>query len=52
MKEIPQHCIDTFKERFGVHPSIVEITPTMSNEDTDKFLSKAHLLWFENFVSF
>lgn len=51
MKEIPQHCIDTFKERFGAHPSIVELTPTMSNEDTDKFLSKAHLLWFENFVN-
>ena len=51
MKEIPQHCIDTFKERFGVHPSIVELTPTMSSEDTDKFLSKAHLLWFENFVN-
>lgn len=51
MKEIPQHCIDTFKERFGVHPSIVKLTLTMSNEDTDKFLSKAHLLWFENFVN-
>ncbi len=51
MKEIPQHCIDTFKERFGVHPSIVELYPTMSSEDTDKFLSKSHLLWFENFVN-
>jgi hypothetical protein len=51
MKEIPQHCIDTFKERFGVHPSIVELTPTMSSEDTDKILSTAHLLWFENSVN-
>lgn len=51
MKEIPKHCIDTFKERYGAYPSIVELTPTMSKEDTDKFLSKSHLLWFENFVN-
>ena len=51
MKEIPQHCIDTFKERFGAHPSIVELTPTMSNEDTDKLLNKSLLLWFDYFVN-
>ena len=51
MKEIPKHCIDTFKERFGVHPSIVELYPTMSSEDTDKFLNKSRLLWFQNFVN-
>lgn len=51
MKEISQNCIDTFKERFGVHPSIVEITPTMSNEDTDKLLNKSLLLWFDYFVN-
>jgi hypothetical protein len=51
MKEIPQNCIDTFKERFRVHPSIVEITPTMSNEDTDKLLNKSLLLWFDYFVN-
>lgn len=51
MKEIPQNCIDTFKERFRVHPSIVELTPTMSNEDTDKLLNKSLLLWFDYFVN-
>ena len=43
MKEIPQHCVDTFKERFGVHPSIIEVYPNMSKEDTDKFLNKSIL---------
>ena len=51
MKEITQNCIDTFKERFGVHPSIIEVYPTISNEDTDKFLNKTHLLWFNYFVN-
>jgi enoyl reductase-like protein len=51
MKEIPQHCVDTFKERFGVHPSIVEVYPTMSKEDTDKLLNKSHTLWFDYFVN-
>ena len=51
MKEIPQNCIDTFKERFGSYPSIVGLYPSMSKEDTDKFLSKAHLLWYEDFVN-
>jgi hypothetical protein len=51
MKEIPQHCVDTFKERFGVHPSIIEVYPTISNEDTDKLLNKSHLLWYEDFVT-
>ena len=51
MTEIPQNCIDTFKERFGSYPSIVGLYPSMSKEDTDKFLSKAHLLWYEDFVN-
>ena len=51
MKEIPQHCVDTFKERFGVHPSIIEVYPTMSKEDTEKFLNKSHLLWFDYFIN-
>ena len=51
MKEIPQHCVDTFKERFGVHPSIIEVYPTISNEDTDKLLNKSLLLWFDYFVN-
>ena len=51
MKEITQNCIDTFKERFGVHPSIIEVYPTLSNEDTDKLLNKSLLLWFDYFVN-
>ena len=51
MKEIPQHCIDTFKERFGVQPSIIEVNPTISKEDTDKLLNKSHTLWFDYFVN-
>jgi hypothetical protein len=51
MIEIPQHCIDTFKERFKSHPSIIQVYPTMSDEDTDKLFSKSHLLWFDYFVN-
>jgi len=51
MKEIPQNCIDTFKARFSAQPSIIEVYPTMSNEDTDKLLSKSLLLWFDYFVN-
>ena len=51
MKEIPQNCIDTFKERFNSHPSIIQLYPTISNEDTNKFLNKSHLLWFNYFVN-
>ena len=51
MKEIPQNCIDTFKARFSTQPSIIEVYPTMSNEDTDKLLNKSHLLWFNYFVN-
>ena len=51
MKEIPQHCIDTFKERFKSYPSIIQLYPTLSDEDTDKLLSKSLLLWFDYFVN-
>ena len=51
MKEIPQNCIDAFKERFGTYPSVVEVYGEMSNEDTDKLLSKSLLLWFDYFVN-
>jgi len=51
MKEIPQNCIDTFKARFLAQPSIIEVYPTMSNEDTDKLFGKIHLLWFDYFVN-
>jgi hypothetical protein len=51
MKEIPQHCIDTFKSRFLTHPSIIEVYPSLSNEDTDKLLNKSLLLWFDYFVN-
>ena len=51
MKEIPQNCIDTFKSRFLTQPSIIEVYPSLSNEDTDKLLSKSLLLWFDYFVN-
>ena len=51
MKEIPQNCIDAFKERFGTYPSVVEVYGEMSNENTDKLLSKSLLLWFDYFVN-
>ena len=51
MKEIPQNCIDAFKERFGTYPSVVEVYGEMSNENTDKLLSKSLLLWFVYFVN-
>jgi hypothetical protein len=51
MKEIPQHCIDTFKERFKSHPSVTEIYPSMEKEVVDKLLNKSHLLWYEDFVT-
>ena len=51
MKEIPQHCIDFFKERFNSYPSIVEIGGNMSKEDINKLLNKSHLLWYEDFVN-
>ncbi len=51
MKEIPQNCIDIFKERFKTYPSFVEVFPNMKKEDVDKFLGKSHLIWFEDFVT-
>ena len=51
MKQIPQNCIDAFKERFGTYPSVVEVYSEMSNENTDKLLSKSLLLWFDYFVN-
>jgi hypothetical protein len=51
MKEIPQHCIDIFKERFGCYPSIVDIYPNMEKEVVDKLITKSHLLWYEDFIT-
>ena len=51
MKEISQNCIDAFKERFGAYPSVIEVYGEMSNENTDKLLSKSLLLWFDYFVN-
>ena len=51
MKEIPQNCIDTFKERFRSYPSIIEVYPSMSKEDTDKLLNKSLLLWFDSYLT-
>lgn len=51
MKEIPQHCIDIFKEKFNTYPSVVDVNPSMTKEDSDKFYGKHHLLWFQTFVN-
>jgi hypothetical protein len=50
MKEIPQHCVDTFKERFGVHPSLVEYSTVLNKTDVDSLLSKSHLIWYQDFI--
>lgn len=51
MNDIPQHCIEIFKERFKTFPSVVEVNPSMTKEDCDKFYGKHHLLWFQTFVN-
>jgi hypothetical protein len=52
MKNIPQNCIDTFKERFGSYPSVVDLLVTsVTPKDMDTFLSKSHLLWYEDWVN-
>ena len=51
MTEIPQNCIDTFKERFKSYPSVIEVQPTMDEDNTDKLFGKRHLLWFDYFVN-
>lgn len=52
MEEIPQNCIDTFKERFGLYPSIIDLRVTpISPKDMDTFLSKSHLLWYEDWIN-
>ena len=51
MNEIPQHCIDLFKERFKSYPSVIEVQPTMDEDNTDKLFGKTHLLWFDYFVN-
>jgi hypothetical protein len=51
MIEIPQHCIDLFKEKFNIHPSIVDVHPTIDDDNTDKLFGKTHLLWSDSFVN-
>ena len=51
MKEIPQHCIEIFKERFNTFPSTVTVLPYMDNEVCDKFYGKYHLLWFQSEIN-
>ena len=50
MKEIPQNCIDTFVEKFGTYPSVIELSPLLSSEDVNSFLRKSHLLWYEDWM--
>lgn len=50
MKEIPQHCIDLFKERFGSYPSMIDYSPVLDKSDVDRLLSKSHLIWYQDYV--
>ena len=51
MEEIPQHCIDIFKEKFNTFPSVVDVNPSMTKEECDKFYGKHHLIWYQKFVN-
>lgn len=51
MKEIPQNCIDFFLEKFGTFPSIIDVSSSMNEQDSDKFYGKHHLIWYESFVN-
>jgi len=50
MKEVPQHCIDIFKDRFGSYPSLVEYSPILDKNGVDTFLGKSHLIWYQDFI--
>jgi len=50
MKEIPQNCIDTFKDIFGSYPSLVEYSPVLDKTDVDSLLSKSRLIWYQDFI--
>ena len=50
MKEVPQHCIDIFKDRFGCYPSFVEYSPVLDKTDVDKLLIKSHLIWYQDCI--
>lgn len=47
MNEIPQHCIDIFKEKFNIFPSIVDVHISTYNDNFKKILNKSYLLWYE-----
>jgi hypothetical protein len=51
MKEIPQHCIDIFKEKFNTYPSTVEVHININNDNFKKILNKSHLLWYEDYFN-
>jgi hypothetical protein len=44
MNQIPQHCIDRFKGKFGQQPSVIEIEYN-NIEVFDKFTSKSYTIW-------
>ena len=50
MREIPQNCIDIFKEKFGCYPSLVEYSPELEKNEIDKLLSKSHLIWYQDCI--
>ena len=48
---IPEHCINIFKERFGVYPSVTNMEPPFDDKMLDRILSnKYHTIWYERFI--
>jgi hypothetical protein len=47
MSEIPQHCIDRFKQKFNQYPSIIELEYD-SIENFGKLTSKSYTIWHKS----
>ena len=50
MENIPQHCIEIFKDKFGSYPSLVEYSPILSKDDIDRLLRKSELIWYQECI--
>ena len=47
MSEIPQHCIDRFKQKFNQYPSTIELEYD-SIENFGKLTSKSYTIWHKS----
>lgn len=50
MIEVPQHCIDRFKEKFKFHPSIIEFDYD-DISSFEKLTSRSYSLWFTSVLN-